>query len=216
VAPLAPWPAGDPNAVVVRILAQPAYRVSAEPDRNVLLEAVRRIWQWLTDMLHRFLPHVPAGAAKGAGTIVMWLLALVALAVLGFVAMRLAAAYASRERAARPRTQAAPIAARSASDLRAEAAARAERGDYAAAVVLLFIAAIVALDRRQVVAFDRARTAREYGRAVRAALGDGALPFDDLVRRFVLASYAGAPVGRDDYDAALVAVRALEPAPLAA
>jgi hypothetical protein len=199
----APWPHGDPNAVVRAVLAQPAYRDAQEaapppsPFMHLLdraLDAIRDTWQKLFP--HGIDPHT-AGVVGWAAVLAAYA-ALLALLIL--VALRIARALGpprAGTRAALP----APVVARR-HTLLADAAAAAAAGAYARAIALLFRAALFDLDGAALVPYDPARTPGEYRRRVRGALAAAAVPFDELTARFIRAAFGKQVPQAGDYDAA--------------
>ncbi len=211
------WPHGDPNAVVGRVLADPAYRslshtAGAAPQPSILGRAVRWLWHHaLAPLLHP-LAHAFA-ATRGAGTLVGFALVAAALLGLAFVVFRFALAFAHAP-APKSGSRAAPGALaveRSARDWRVFAREAAARGEFSRAIAGLFNAALAELDERAVVAFDASRTPGEYRRLVRRARASAAAPFDELSERFNRALYAADPPVAAEYAAAERALAALAP-----
>ncbi len=213
-----PYPHGDPDAVVRRVLADPAYRHAGQTTSEAPHESLLSIvLHWLFDHLIAPLIHPISralAASSGVGTFVGFAFVAVALALLAYVAFRLAVAFAAPAVAAR----AGSLAARGlaielgSADWRAAARDAAARGAYADAIAALFRAALAALDEHAIVAFDAARTPGEYRRAVRRARAAAAAPFDDLADGFVRAAFAGGTPQRAEFDAAERAFAAFEPA----
>ncbi len=211
------WPHGDPNAVIKRVLADPAYRnahaTTAEKPHESLLGI---IWDWIADHLRPLLHPIgkALGATQGAGTLVGYILIALAILALVFAVFRLAIAFArpATPRGGREAESTALDADRSPPEWRALARAAAARGDYAGAIAALFGAALAELDARALVAFDATRTPGEYRRLVRRARAQASAPFDDLAERFVRALYAPERPQPSDYEAAERALAALEPA----
>jgi hypothetical protein len=199
-------------------LADPAFR-SAAPSTAVkpapsLLELA---WQWIVDHILRPLLHPIAralAASHGVGTVIGIVLVLVSLALLAFVAFRVALAFVGPvvASAGRGRGLGAVPSAADAAYWRAAAREAAARGAYAEAIAALFRAALAELDERAIVAFDAARTPGEYRRAVRRVRSAAAAPFDELADRFVRAAFAQETPQRAEFDAAERALSALEPA----
>ncbi len=213
------WPHGDPDAVVARVLADPAYasapRTTGQKPQESLWQIV---WNWLVDHVLRPLFHPVAHAfasSRGVATVAGFVLVALALCGLGYVVFRLLLAFVNApnaKRAMRPGAATSLDAERSARDWRALARAAAARGDFAQAIAALFGAALAELDEQTLVAYDAARTPGEYRRLVRRARARAEAPFDELTERFVRALYAPEAPERAEYEAAERALAALEPA----
>jgi len=208
------WPHGDPNAIAKDILAQSAYRVAptqTKPPSPTLWEL---FWRWVGDLLRpifTWLSHA-AGSSGKAGTLIGIAIIAVAVLALAFLLYRIVAAFVQpSEERRRGVAAGARLELRSAAAWRALAAQAATAGDYGRAIAALFAAALVALDERALVPFDAACTPGEYRRRVRRARERAAPPFDRLVERFVLATFAPELPQRADYDAALHAFVSFEP-----
>jgi hypothetical protein len=211
VADSRPWPHGDPNVVVRSILAQPAYQqqLKAEPAQESL---VARIVRWIGDRLAALFKVVRVpGVVERAAPIVWLALAVIAAALLAYLAFGVVTGLAAR-RGHVAGTSGQPLEESVGSTaLNVAAAVAAERGEYAKAIALLFHAALAALDEHALVAYDAARTPGEYRRVVRRALARAAGSFDDLASRFERASFSAAPASRGDYEAAARAFVAFQP-----
>ncbi len=153
-------------------------------------------------------------AAHGFETVLGAAMVALAMGALGFVAIRLALAFA---RASSPRP--APgdgwemlERGRDAAAWRDLARAAATRGDFARAIAALWMAALVRFDETAIVAFDEARTPGDYRRLVRRSLAAAGAPFDALARRYVLAKYARTDSGPDDFATAEHDLDAIEAA----
>jgi hypothetical protein len=211
------WPHGDPNAVIKRVLADPAYRdapaTTAQKPHESLIGIV---WDWIADHVRPlFHPIAKAlGATQGVGTLVGYVLIALALAALVFAVFRLVLAFArpAQRRGDRRAEGNALDVERTPPEWRALARAAAARGDYAGAIAALFGAALAELDARALVAFDATRTPGEYRRLVRRARAQASVPFDELAERFVRALYAPERPQPSDYEAAERALAAFEPA----
>ncbi len=206
------WTNGDPNAVIKRVLDDPAYRdaraTTAEKPHESLLGV---IWDWIAEHLRPlFHPIAKAlGATQGASTLIGYVLIGLALVALVFAVFRLVLAFARPpiRPGGRQAESLALDADRTSPEWRALARVAAARGDYAGAIAALFGAALAEL-----VAFDAARTPGEYRRLVRRARAQASAPFDDLAERFVRALYAPERPQPSDYEAAERALAAFEPA----
>jgi hypothetical protein len=211
------WTNGDPNAVIKRVLDDPAYRdaraTTAEKPHESLLGV---IWDWIAEHLRPlFHPIAKAlGATQGASTLIGYVLIGLALVALVFAVFRLVLAFARPpiRPGGRQAESLALDADRTSPEWRALARVAAARGDYAGAIAALFGAALAELDARALVAFDAARTPGEYRRLVRRARAQASAPFDDLAERFVRALYAPERPQPSDYEAAERALAAFEPA----
>ncbi len=212
-APKPAWPHGDPDAVIKRVLAQPAYRserTTAVAAKQTLLE---QILAWIKDKLggvaRAFLRALhgaqTASAAFGIGLIIAM------LALLIFLIARIVRFFAfGRGVPDQSVHGVASIAERGSSEWLGIARARAERADYAAAIAALFNAALRRLDERGIVPFDGSRSPGEYRALVRRALAPIAGAFDTLARRFLIASFSRDASGPADYEETLRAYGALE------
>jgi hypothetical protein len=208
------WPHGDPNAIAKEILAQSAYRVAPTQTKQPPLTLWELFWQWVDRLLRPFfdwLSHA-AGSSGNAGTLIGIAIIIIAVSALALLLYRIVAAFVrpSEQRGVRV-AAGGRLELRSAVEWRALAAQAAAAGDYARAIAALFAAALVALDERALVPFDAACTPGEYRRRVRRAREGAAAPFDRLVERFVLATFAPELPQRADYDAALHAFASFEP-----
>ncbi len=213
------WPHGDPDAVVARVLADPAYASSRPTTAQKPQESLWQIaWNWLVDHVIRPLFHPVAHAlasSRSFATIAGFVLVALALCGLGYVVFRLLLAFVrdpNAKRTTRSGAATSLAAERSARDWRELARAAAARGDFAHAIAALFGVALAELDERALVAFDAARTPGEYRRLVRRVRARAEAPFDDLTERFVRALYAPDAPARAEYEAAERALAALEPA----
>jgi len=176
---------------------------------NALLALLRRIFKPFLDWLSGV-----AGGGRSIGVILGILLAIVAIAAVTVLILRIVDALADTSPRARGGGAAATGAlaqARSAADWRALAERAAASRDYAAAIVALFSAALATLDEASLVPFDSARTPGEYRRMLRRVRWAAGDPFDVLAESFVRAAFDARPVDDGDYVRALHAYDDLRP-----
>jgi hypothetical protein len=191
-------------------------RTTSVAPKATLLETV---WRWFVEHVLRPLLHPLAkalDASHGVGTVLGFVIILVATLALGALLVRLVVAFARP--AGEPGVPVAPAralaTARSSAAWASAAREAAARGDFARAIAALFAAALVALDERALVVYDAARTPGEYRRLVRRVRIAASAPFDELTDRFVYAAYGSGAAGASDFEAAARAFAAFEPAVL--
>ena len=200
------WPHGDPDGVIRRVLAQPAYRTEKTVDQPPALTVFEKVEKAVRAWLHEHFAVVRRlfHGARATGN-VLGVLALVALgAALIAVGARLAGTLLRPQVPLRDDGTALQNLGRSRSAVqwRAFALEAAARGDHNAAVSALFLAALHLLDEGGVLHFDAARTPGEYRRLVRSTLSRGAPAFDGLANGFVNVTYGERRAGHEECDAA--------------
>lgn len=199
----APWPHGDPNAVIGAVLAQPAFRDArqGQPEQAPLAQLLERVLDAVHDVWQKLFPH---GIDPHTASAVGWAVTLAGyallLGLLILVAQRIVRALGPARAGARAALPAQALERRH--TLLADAATAAAAGAYARAIALLFRAALLDLDGAALVPYDPARTPGEYRRRVRGALATAAAPFDDLTARFIRAAFGAQAPHAGDYDAA--------------
>jgi len=206
-------PRRDPAALARAILAEPDLahpQAKPTPHEKDLLE---RFFDWLDSILNELFAGLRKATNLSVGASRTLLLVLLAIASFGAIALLIAIVKRRVERRIGPlalaRIRIGEDAAATPAQLVIAARARAERGDYAAAIGLIFAAAVRALDERGIVAYDAARTPGEYRRAVRRSQAPFADAFDALTRGFVLAMYGTDATDALDWAGALAAYERL-------
>lgn len=191
----------DPHALARSIVGEPRFRIAVIRPKpktwwDVLLQWLSDRWTQLIDAFSKHV-HVGEKASVAIGDLLIFAL----IALVAIVAIRLFLS-SFREPAgvfgsARPLAQTA-----GADSLYALSERAADRGDYAAAIVLLFRAALAALDVHGVVHDDPSHTVNECRRAVRERSPQSAHAFDTIARAFTDALYADVPVSPQQWMAA--------------
>ncbi|MDB4879151.1 MAG: hypothetical protein JWL60_597 [Gemmatimonadetes bacterium] len=185
------WPAEAVHDTVAAVMRTPPFQ------RSVQRTLLDRLLGWLAqglDWLGRQLGGVPSGR-----TVVIWLTAIVALALL--VRLLLSA----QARGAQGHAGAAGRRIRAGEDPWRAADRLAAEGDHEGAVHALYRGVLAALAARDGLRLDPAKTSGDYLRELRARGSPSHQPFRAFARRFDAAVY-----GYGVIDAALVAdLRAL-------
>lgn len=207
------WPHGDPNAVVQKILAQPAYHTETTTRSAPARSIWEQLWDWIVEQWHAFLHQLARflgsfQGARGAGTIVELLLLVAGGVILVFFVARMGSLFARRHSSL-------PGALGEALPLERDAAAwlalskqGAKLGNFQAAVAALFMAALRLLDERGVISFDSARTPNEYRTLLARARAAASPAFDRLTSCFVRATYASDSPPSTEYETAEAAYEA--------
>jgi hypothetical protein len=181
-----------------------------------LAETWRRLREWIRRLLRRDRRELPEGGSwlgAGAGPLT-WVLAALALTLLGLVASRLL-----RRRGPAPVVEAAgaaPPADRGLPDALerpAEAWARfaeqfARRGQWRLALRALYLELLATLHQQRAIRYERQRTNGDYVAMLRGT--PAGEPFGRLSAAFDLAWYGNKPFGPGDYDAALGLAREVD------
>lgn len=188
----------DDRARAAEILERPEFRLArADP------EAIRR---WVLGVWQRILDLLETGEAQryAAFSRALFLLAVVAAALLGLLALRRPS---SARQTAPPRR---PDAGLAATDARLDGAEdAAARGEDARAVRLALLAALAALERAGSVPPGRALTNQELAEQLRDGEPARFEALRTLARLFDRTVYGGLPAGPSDAAVALGAARTL-------
>jgi len=213
--PSSAFPAGDPNLVVRRILAQPAFAAPSTTSTPPKPSLLQRAWSWAVEQVRKIFDPIRKalrGTSRAATALGVAIIT-AAIAVLAIALARIITFALLRHTPAprRPAGEAIEFE-QTAAEWRALAESFAKAGAYDAAIAALWIGALRLLDERGSVRFDPARAPGEYRRIVRVTRAALANAFEMLATRYVRASFSREGVDRGDYEAASHAYVSLEAA----
>jgi len=196
----------DNKARLAEILRRSAYNQKAE-EGSALERLWLGLWRWLEKLLNRTFPQVKPiqpGAARAISGVAQILVVALALAVLAYVAWKLAPRYLRNrsKKKTRKRQERIVLGERlepdqTPSDLFSQAEALARGGDLRAAIRKAYIALLCELDERKLISLAKHKTNRDYLQAVRATSLYGSMR--PLTVSFENHWYGFVPAGENDW-----------------